>query len=90
MGLLSSLFGGKSSEEKQTATQEDKNFDTLKYDGIRARNIHQLPYAIKCFENAIRLKEEPETMMLLANAYLQTGAVLFLGRMDDPTKEGAA
>ena len=30
MGLLSSLFGGKSSEEKQTATQEDKNFDTLK------------------------------------------------------------
>ena len=74
MGLLSSLFGGKSSEEKQTATQEDKNFDTLKYDGIRARNIHQLPYAIKCFENAIRLKEEPETMMLLANAYLQTDA----------------
>ena len=44
------------------------------YDGIRARNIHQLPYAIKCFENAIRLKEEPETMMLLANAYLQTDA----------------
>lgn len=74
MGLLSSLFGRKSSEEKQTATREDKNFDTLKYDGIRARNIHQLPYAIKCFENAIRLKEEPETMMLLANAYLQTDA----------------
>ena len=74
MGLLSSLFGGKSSEEKQAATQEEKNFDTLKYDGIRARNIHQLPYAIKCFENAIRLKEEPETMMLLANAYLQTDA----------------
>ena len=74
MGLLSSLFGGKSSEEKQAATQEEKNFDTLKYDGIRARNIHQLPYAIKCFENAIRLKEEPETMMLLTNAYLQTDA----------------
>lgn len=74
MGLLSSLFGGKSSEEKHAATQEEKNFDTLKYDGIRARNIHQLPYAIKCFENAIRLKEEPETMMLLANAYLQTDA----------------
>lgn len=75
MSLLSSLFGGNQSEQKQPATQEEKNFDTLKYDGIRACNIHQLPYAIKCFENAIRLKEEPETMMLLANAYLQTDAL---------------
>ena len=51
MGLLSSLFGGGKPNEDQQAKQEKKNFEILKYDGIRARNMRQLPYAIKCFEN---------------------------------------
>ena len=71
MGLLSSLFGGE--KKKENNQQENKNFDILKYDGIRARNIRQLPYAIKCFEEAIALKEDAETMELLAASYIQTG-----------------
>ncbi len=39
-----------------------ENFDILKYDGIRARNMGKLPYAIKCFEEAVALQEEKETL----------------------------
>lgn len=74
MGLLSSLFGGnKKDEGSEQEKQEKKNFEILKYDGIRARNIRQLPYAIKCFEEATAIKEDIETMELLAASYLQTG-----------------
>lgn len=72
MGLLSSLFGGSKTDGNQTE-QDEKNFEILKYDGIRARNMGQLAYAIKCFESAVALNDEPETLGLLANAYLQTG-----------------
>lgn len=72
MGLLSSLFGGSKTDGNQTG-QDEKNFEILKYDGIRARNMGQLAYAIKCFESAVALNDEPETLGLLANAYLQTG-----------------
>lgn len=75
MGLLSSIFGSNKNEESQQARQEKKNFEILKYDGIRARNINQLPYAIKCFEEAITINEETETMEYLASAYLQSGRV---------------
>ena len=73
MGLLSSLFGGEKSEKKQTEQQEKKNFEILKYDGIRARNMGKTTYATKCFEEAVALNKEPETLGLLANIYLQTG-----------------
>lgn len=74
MGLLSSLFGGnKKNESNEQEKQEKKNFEILKYDGIRARNIRQLPYAIKCFEEATAIREDIETMELLAASYLQTG-----------------
>ena len=74
MGLLSSLFGSsKKSESEIKEETEKKNFDILKYDGMRARNIRQLPYAIKCFEEAIAIKEDAEVMKMLATSYLQTG-----------------
>ena len=71
MGLFTSLFGGNKSNECQEDKQKKKNFEILKYDGIRARNMRQLPYAIKCFEEAIALNEETETMQLLATTYIQ-------------------
>ena len=75
MGLLSSLFGGNKSEESQLEKQEKKNFDILKYDGIRARNMHQYAYAIKCLEQAIALKEDVEAMEYLATAYIASGEI---------------
>ena len=70
MGLFSSIFGSKT-EQTPEEKQINKNFDILKYDGIRARNIGQICYAIKWFEQACNLKEEAETMRFLAQSYLQ-------------------
>ncbi|MBO5741494.1 MAG: tetratricopeptide repeat protein [Bacteroidaceae bacterium] len=73
MGIFTSLFGGKKDPERE----KEKNFDILKYDGIRAMRIGKLTYAIKCLEEATALREEPETMLHQANAYLR------VNRMDD-------
>ncbi len=74
MGILSSLFGG---GKKAPEAENKKNFDILKYDGIRAQRMGKLPYAIKCFEEAIALNEEAETLGLLVAAYTQAN------RMDE-------
>ncbi len=71
MGIFSSLFGG------NKKTEEEKNFDILKYDGIRAMRIGKLTYALKCFEEATALKEDLETMNHQANTYIR------VNRMDD-------
>ena len=72
MGLLSALFGGNKPEDNQQEKQEQKNFEILKYDGIRARNINRLDYAIRCFEQAITLRNDPETLHYLADTYIKT------------------
>ena len=71
MGIFSSLFGG------SKKTEEEKNFDILKYDGIRAMRIGKLTYALKCFEEATAIQEDLETMNHQANCYIR------VNRMDD-------
>ena len=71
MGIFSSLFGG------NKKTEEEKNFDILKYDGIRALRIGKLTYALKCFEEATAIQEDLETMQHQANTYIR------VNRMDD-------
>lgn len=72
MGFLSSLLGKNEQKNDRQQQQEQRNFDILKYDGIRARNIGQLPYAIRCFEEAIALNgSDVETVLCLAKSYLQ-------------------
>lgn len=94
MGLLSSLFGKGKSDGNRNEKQEQKNFEILKYDGIRARNIGQLAYATKCFEEAVALNEEPETLGMLANIYLQTGrtddARMTLDRLTETAPENSS
>ena len=50
MGLFKSLFGGNNTPETEKEKNDKKNFEILKYDGIRAQRMGKLPYAIKCFE----------------------------------------
>ena len=71
MGLLSALFGGGKPEENQQEKQEQKNFEILKYDGIRARNMNQLAYAAKCLEQAAALRDDAETLQFLADVYIK-------------------
>ena len=76
MGFLSSLFGKKETAEVKQAKLEKKNFEILKYDGMRARNMRKSEYAIKCFEEALALKEDAEIYAMLASTYMQTGKTL--------------
>ena len=69
MGLFKSLFGGNNTPETEKEKNDKKNFEILKYDGIRAQRMGKLPYAIKCFEEAVAINDELETLSLLATAY---------------------
>ena len=44
--LFSSSKPAEATEDK--AKNEQKNFDILKYDGVRAQKMGKLAYAIKC------------------------------------------
>lgn len=77
MGFFTSLFGGNKSTENNQERNNEKNFDILKYDGIRAMRIGKLTYAIKCFEEATAIREDLETMQHLAQTYIR------VNRMDD-------
>ncbi len=71
MGIFSSLLSSGKKEEAQEDKRknEQKNFDILKYDGIRALHIRQAKYAIRCFQEALNIQQEPETMNFLISAY---------------------
>ncbi|WP_270229820.1 tetratricopeptide repeat protein [Parabacteroides bouchesdurhonensis] len=87
MGIFKSLFSSSKEEnpEEEKAKTDQKNFDILKYDGIRAQKMGRLAYAIKCFTEALNIQEDFETMTYLANAYIvaneQENALHILDRM---------
>lgn len=57
MGFFKRLFGGKTevSEEEQV-NKTEKDFEVLKYDGVRALRQGQLAYAVECLQAALQLK----------------------------------
>lgn len=72
MNFLKALFGG----HEETAAEceqkkQDKHFDILKYDGVRAAQIGQADYAVRCFTEALKLKEDDETAHILAQVLLR-------------------
>lgn len=70
MGFLKSFFSGK---EESAETANQKNFEILKYDGMRAQRMGRPDYAVKCFTEALALQEDFETMGYLSQIYIQTG-----------------
>lgn len=74
MGFWKSLFGGEqpvSEEERKNA--EEKKFDLLKYDGVKALRTRQADYAERYFREALKLKEDLEVRDYLSQALLQQG-----------------
>ncbi len=75
MGFLKRLFEGGSSTpetaEEKAARELERNFATLKDDGVRAKNMGELAFARKCFESALALKDEEETASYLAEIFLR-------------------
>lgn len=75
--FIKKLFTGETidnPEEKQ-AQAEEKHFDILKYDGIRALRIGKFPYAVKCMEEALSIKDDAETRGYLVSAYVQLNQI---------------
>lgn len=68
MGFLKKLFTGK---DETIEEKNEKNFDILKYDGIKALSSCScnVDYAISCFIHALEIKEDTETRVYLAKAY---------------------
>lgn len=52
------------------SSTKGSDFDIFKYDGVRAQRMGKLAYAIKCFEEALAIQDDFETMTMLASAYL--------------------
>jgi tetratricopeptide (TPR) repeat protein len=69
--FFKSLFSVSKAEETPEAISrnDQKNFDIFKYDGIRAQQMGRLPYAVKCFTEALNIRDDFETMTYLAAAY---------------------
>lgn len=73
MGFFKSFFSGKNeSPESEKKKSEQKNFEIFKYDGMRAQRMGRIDYAIKCFNEALKLQEDFETMGYLAQVYIQS------------------
>lgn len=74
--FFTSIFSSSKAEtpEEEKEKNDRKNFDLFKYDGIRAQKIGQLNYAIKCFAEALNIREDFETMSYLVAAYTAAGA----------------
>ena len=61
--FLKSLFFGETDESEETKL--NRNFDVLKYDGIKALKIGKNTYAIRCFNEALKLKEDEIGLFLI-------------------------
>lgn len=68
MGFFSSLFSQAKTEEDHQQKADQKNFDILKYDGIRAQRMGKPEYAVKCFTEALKIQRDSETMKYLISA----------------------
>ena len=64
---------GMETPESEKQKNDQKNFEIFKYDGLRAQRMGRPDYAVKCFIEALAIKEEFETMGYLSQLYIQMG-----------------
>ena len=61
--FFKSFFLGKTeTPEEAKAKNEKKNFDILKFDGLRAQRMGRTDYALSCFTQALAIEKEFETI----------------------------
>lgn len=71
MNFFKKLFGSQNTSEE---VKEEKNFDVLKYDGVRALRMQQFDYAAKCFVLALELNaDDLECRDYLSQTYISLG-----------------
>lgn len=74
MGFWKSLFGGvEQTAEEEKKNAEARNFDLLKYDGVKAIRIGQFEYAVKCLREALKIHDDLECHDYLQQALTRNG-----------------
>lgn len=90
--FFKSLFFGEGAETAEEKAQ--KNFDVLKYDGIRALKVGKTAYAIRCFNEALKIQNDVEVMEHLVTAYARENkteeAVGIAGRLLEAEPDNVA
>ena len=72
MGFFKSFFSGhKEDPETEKQKEEQKKFEIFKYDGMREQRIGRLDYALKCYTEALALREDFETMNYLSQVHVR-------------------
>lgn len=72
MGFLKKLFGGEEqSPEEEKLETERKRFDLMKYDGVKAMKMGQWDYAVRCFEEALKMQDDLEVHDYLSRAFVR-------------------
>lgn len=74
MNFFKALFGSdEESPEQKRQADETRKFDIFKYDGVRAAKMGQHEYAVKCYEEALKLRDDLEVRDYLAQALVRIG-----------------
>jgi tetratricopeptide (TPR) repeat protein len=74
MGFWNALFGGTQlTPEEEERERQAKQFDLLKYDGVRAMKTGQADYALRCFTEALKLRDDLEVHEHLSQVLLHKG-----------------
>ena len=74
MGIWKSFFGGEEDTPEEEKKQADaKNFDLLKYDGVKALRMGQLEYAERCFNEALIIQDDMEVHDYLSQTLTRLG-----------------
>ncbi len=75
--FFKSLFSGKpkNPDHDPVRDKQERKFEILKYDGLRAQKMKKAEYALKCFTGALAIKEDYETYGYLATLYVSLGSL---------------
>ena len=77
MNFFQKLFGSKiENDDEKRAEEKEKNFDVLKYDGVRALRMGQYEYAIRCFRHALKIDDDLEVHDYLTQALIRNNELL--------------
>lgn len=82
MGFWKSFFGGEEQNpEEERKDAEAKQFDLMKYDGVKAMRIGQFEYAERCFREALKVHDDLEIHDYLSQT------LMHLNRMQESLEE---
>ncbi|MBQ9668368.1 MAG: tetratricopeptide repeat protein [Prevotella sp.] len=74
MGFWKALFGGPEKEPGEVKDDDaERKFDLYKYDGIKALQMRQTEYAVKCFGEALKIRPDVETLDYMSQALVRMG-----------------